>query len=297
METKIIDLHIHSKFSDGVLSPAEIINLAKQNKVEAIAIADHDSVFAYTDELFALAEANGITLIPAVEISTRWQGIGLHVLGYGFDTHNTTLLDCLYTLRNARHAYLFDVAKVLNTFGYHVNVSELDKVESVTKANIAQDIIQNEKNRDTLLKHFGKIPLRGNFIETLMNEGCPAYVEKKSISPKQASDLIKRAGGKVVLAHPVAYMYEDGLTEADIQQIIDEIKPTGIEANYIYIDRHGNRIDECEKWNALAQKNNLLSTIGSDFHLTDNVHATIGLINTNLRLTLEQANAIINALK
>lgn len=292
----LIDLHIHSNFSDGVLSPVEIIEQAKQNGVSTIAIADHDGVIAYNEGLFALAKANNIRLIPAVEMSTRWRGIGIHVLGYNFDLHNSKLLECLNSLRNARHTYLFDVAKALNNLGYYVNVDELDKVESVTKAHISQDIIQNDKNRELLLKTFGEIPSRGEFIETLMNEGCPAFVEKKSVTPKQASDLIKQAGGKVVLAHPVAYTYEDGLTETDIQQIIDEISPCGIEGNYIYIDRHGDIINECEKWNTLAKQNKIISTIGSDFHLADDKHPVIGLSNTDLRLNNEQVENIINTL-
>lgn len=292
----LIDLHIHSTFSDGTLSPTEIIELAKQNGVSSIAIADHDGVGAYSEEVFNTAKANNIKLIPAVEISTRWRGIGIHILGYNFDLSNADLRQCLEVLRNARHIYLFDVAKALNKLGYYVNVKKLDEVESVTKAHISQDIIQNNKNREILLKTFGKIPSRGEFIETIMNEGCPAFVEKKTITPKQASDLIKQAGGKVVLAHPVAYTYEDGLTETDIQQIINEISPTGIEGNYIYINRHGNVINECEKWNELAQKNKLISTIGSDFHLSDNIHPTIGLTNTNLTLTNEQAKNIIDTL-
>lgn len=293
----LIDLHIHSNLSDGALSPAEIVVRAKQSGVKTLAIADHDGTLAYTDELFSLAKQNDIRLLTAVEISTRWHGIGIHILGYNFDPHNPQLVECLYNLRNARHIYLMDVAKVLNGLGYYVDVEKLDKIESVTKAHISLDIIQNEKNRDTLMKDFGRIPTRGDFIETIMNEGCPAFVEKKSVTPKQASEIIKQAGGKVVIAHPVAYTYEDGLTEQDIEQLIDEIDPVGIEGNYIYVDRTERVIDECDKWNRLAQKHNLISTIGSDFHTADNIRPTIGLTNTNTRLTDEQINLIINTLK
>ena len=71
-----------------------------------------------------------------------------------------------------------------------------------------------------------------------MNEGCPAFVEKTSITPIEAANLIRSAGGKVVLAHPVAYSYEDNLSDKEIISLINEIKPDGIEADYIYIDRY-----------------------------------------------------------
>ena len=129
-----------------------------------------------------------------------------------------------------------------------------------------------------------------------MNEGCPAYVKKVSITPKEAANLIRSAGGKVVLAHPVAYRYEDGLTEKDIQEIIDEIKPDGIESNYIYVDRSNNKINEISIWNKFAKLNKLITTIGSDFHIKDDIHPHIGLINENLNITDDEIQKIIESL-
>ena len=147
-----------------------------------------------------------------------------------------------------------------------------------------------------LLKTFGHIPSKGEFIETLMNEECPCYVEKETISPKEASMLIREAGGKVVLAHPVCYKYEDGLTDEDTLELVNEMKPDGIEANYIYIERTGNKINECVHWNNFANTHNLIITIGSDFHKYDNVHSDIGLINEEIKLSDKEIDTIINNL-
>lgn len=294
---KIIDLHIHTTVSDGILTPKEVIDTAVKNNVSVLSIADHDTIDAYTDELFAYAKEKNIELIPAVEISTKYNKRGMHVLGYNYDLNNQEFRGRLDKLKNARHNYLYDVATKLESLGYVVNVAELDKIEAVTKAHIALDVIGNAQNEKILLDNFGHIPSKGEFIETIMNEGCPAYAKKESISPKEAADLIRAAGGKVVLAHPVAYKYEDGVTEEDIENVVREMGIDAIEANYVYVDRYDKKINECALWNEFAKKHNLLATIGSDFHSEDGLRPVIGLVDEDVSLTEEEINKILDYLK
>lgn len=293
---KIIDLHIHTNISDGTLSPKQVIDEAKKNDVSIIAIADHDTIEAYNDELFEYAKSKNITLIKAVEISTKTNKTGIHVLGYNFDLENEELNKKLFELRNARHDYLYKVANILKSIGYTLNLSILDAIDSVTKAHIASDVIDNIQNQAKLLHDFGHIPTKGEFIETIMNEGCIAYVKKVSITPKEAANLIRNANGKVILAHPVAYTYEDNLTETDIYDLIMEMKADGIESNYIYIDRLSNKKNDIDKWTTFANKHNLISTIGSDFHTNDGIHPTIGLIGEDLHLSNSDIDKIIDSL-
>lgn len=282
---KRIDLHIHTNISDGYLTPKEVIDEAYKNRVSVIAIADHDTIEAYNDELFDYAKNKNIKLINAVEISTKSNKAGIHVLGYNFDLKDKNFREKLYKIRNARHIYLHDVGKKLEELGYFLNVEELDKIDAVTKAHIALDIINNEKNKETLLREFGHIPNKGEFIETIMNENCSAYVRKETVTPKEAAQIIREAGGKVVLAHPVAYIYEDNFTDEDILDIIKDMNPDGIEANYLYINKENKLINECEKWNKFAKENNLFVTIGSDFHNKDEIRPEIGFINTDIILS------------
>lgn len=293
---KIIDLHIHTNISDGTLSPKQVIDEAKKNDVSIIAIADHDTIEAYNDELFEYAKSKNITLIKAVEISTKTNKTGIHVLGYNFDLENEELNKKLFELRNARHDYLYKVANILKSIGYTLNLSILDAIDSVTKAHIASDVIDNIQNQAKLLHDFGHIPTKGEFIETIMNEGCIAYVKKASITPKEAANLIRNANGKVILAHPVAYTYEDNLTEKDIYDLIMEMKADGIESNYIYIDRLNNKKNDIDKWTTFANNHNLISTIGSDFHTNDGIHPTIGLIGEDLHLSNSDIDKIIDSL-
>ena len=293
---KRIDLHIHTTKSDGKLTPKEVIDEAYKNGVSVIAIADHDTTEAYTKELFSYAQSKKVKLISAVEISTKINKAGIHVLGYDFDLNNIEMQEKLYKIRNARHEYLHNVTKKLNQLGYYLNVEEVDKIDAVTKAHIALDIINNKKNKEKLLHNFKHIPNKGEFIETIMNENCPAYVKKQTVTPKEAAEIIRIAKGKVVLAHPVAYVHEDNLTDNDILNIIREMKPDGIEAFYLYVDRNNNKIDEMKKWNKFAKENNLFVTVGSDFHNFDNIRPEIGFKNTNFVLEDEVINEILENL-
>ena len=295
---KNIDLHIHTNMSDGVFSPKEIIDIAKENNVKYLSITDHDSVFAYNDELFEYAKSNGINLITGVEVSTKIDKCGIHVLGYGLDITNKDLNDMLFKIQNARHIYLKDVSEKLISLGYKVDYEELDKIDIVTKAHISLDIVQNPENEDILLKDFGKIPSKGEFIEGIMNEGCKGYVTKYVPSLKEIREVIKVAGGKVVLAHPVSYVYIDDLNKEDIQNIVDELEPDGIESNYIIVLQDGTIVDDSNEWNEYAKTNNLFVTVGSDFHRYDELHPNIGKICEDLNLSeFEKDEIIKNLLK
>ena len=273
------DLHIHTNCSDGKFSPKQIIDMAKQNGVDLISITDHDSVDAYSNELFDYAKKLKIKLVKGVEISTKFNNIGIHVLGYDFDLKNKRLLDVLNNSKNARVNYLYEVADKLRELGYVIDLNKLLLNKVVTKAHIAQSIIEEKKNEGVLIKSFKKIPTKGDFIETIMNEGCPAYVKKFCVSPIEAGEIIKAAGGKVVLAHPVSYIHEDNVTVEFVEDLIKKMAADGIEADYLYINRNGELINEVELWNCIAKRNNLFVTTGSDFHDFDGVHPEIGFRN------------------
>lgn len=292
-----IDLHIHTNCSDGTLTPKEIIKEAAKNKVNVISITDHDTIEAYTDELFNYAHEKEIELITGVEISTKLNNVGYHVLGYHFDIYNQELRNKLAMLKNSRHDYLYHVCLKLKELGYIVNFDELNNIEIITKAHIANNVINNKENEKLLFTTFQHCPNTGEFIETIMNEGCPAYVKKETITPIEASHLIKNAGGKVVLAHPVCYKYENNVNEKQIQQILHDMNADGIEAIYIYIDCKQNKINEINKWKKFAEENQLFITIGSDFHFFDQIHPKIGLTSDSTVFNAKENEKIIYNIK
>lgn len=288
----IIDLHIHSNFSDGELTPYAIIDEAVKNNVKVISITDHDSVEAYTKEVMQYAKQKGLLLISGVEMSTRLE-TGFHVLGYNIDIKNTKLLQTLSMLRNARLDYLNNVAVKLRDLGYILDTDSLASLPTVTKAHISRQIVGNEANKNLLMKVFGHIPSMGEFIEAIMNDGCPAFVRKFSITPIEASKIIHEAGGLVVLAHPIAYAYEDGVGVEQIALIIKEMNADGIEGNYIYVDAKGNVYNEVDFWNRFATQNDVFSSVGSDFHNINPKYCAIGFVNTDFELSATQTQKIL----
>ena len=277
-----MDLHIHTNKSDGLHTPYEIIDLAKESNIKIISITDHDTLDAYTDDLFKYAKENNVTLIPGVEISTRIGNDKFHVLAYNIDIKNEKLINELNNIKNARHIYLKEVSKKLIEYGYKVNVDKLDSIKAVTKAHIANDVIGDVQNKKKLLKEFNHIPSAGEFIETIMNNGCPCYVPKRTLTTKEASDLIKGANGKVVLAHPVAYEYENNMTKEEILKVALDMGADGLEAIYLYVDKNNNLVNEIDEWSKIASDNDLFVTIGSDFHKKDGKKPLIGLTNYDI---------------
>ena len=184
---KRIDLHIHTTVSDGALTPKEVIDEAYKNGVSVIAIADHDTVDAYNDELFEYAKSKNIKIINAVEISTKAKKAGVHVLGYNLDLNDEEFKERLSKIRNARHNYLHDVAKKLEELGYYINVEELDKIDAVTKAHIALDATNNPKNKEKLLAEFGHIPSKGE--QPCLILSGPGVLEGKEISVAKVVDI------------------------------------------------------------------------------------------------------------
>lgn len=291
-----IDLHIHSTRSDGTLSPKEILRKAKNYGVGILSICDHDSVGAYTKEFFNEANSLGIKIICGVEMSTRYFDSGFHILGYNMNIENKEFLGTLKLLQNARINYVYDVEKALNKIGYILHPDEIIHSPSVGKPHVTRNVLSNPQNYTKLIEDFGHIPSVGEFIETLLNEGCPAYVEKFSISPMNAAEIIRKAGGKVVLAHPVAYIYQDGVTREQISELVSLIQPDGIEAYYLFTDTKKGIINETDYWVEFAKQRNLLCTIGSDYHTSSERMVEIGFYNTDYKIPETDLSKILETL-
>lgn len=288
-----IDLHIHSTMSDGHATPFELVDIAAEVGVEVMSITDHDTIAAYTEDLISYAKQKGILLISGVEMSTRNELGGFHVLGYNFDLNNNKLKAELKKLKDNRHEYLAEVCPKLAELGFVMDLEKLDKIETATKANVAEDVLGNPANKEALVKWFGKIPTLGEFVSAILLKGGPAYIKKSSTTPKQAADIIRQAGGKVVLAHPIAYVYDKGKTDAEIESVIDEINPDGLETHYIHNDNQGVKRNETEKWGNLAKRKGLFETIGSDFHRADGSRVLLGFVGEDMEISDAEIEKLI----
>ena len=288
-----IDLHNHTTKSDGHVDPFALIDMAAKNGVEVLSITDHDTVAAYSNELIEYAKQKGILLIKGVELSTQHKFGGFHVLGYNIDINNVELLEELQKLRDNRRDYLIEVVQKLAELGFYADYEELSKIEAVTKGNIAESVISNPVNKEILIKTWGHIPTKSEFIQPIMNKGGPAYIRKESITPLRAVELIRKAGGKAVLAHPIAYVYDKGVRPEDVVELIDEIKPDGLETNYVHFDKQGTQRNESQKWGEIAKARGMFETIGSDFHRDNGYSPLVGFVNVEMEFSDEQIEALL----
>ena len=158
--TKRIDLHIHTTISDGVLTPKEVIDEAVKNGVAVISIADHDTIDAYTDEIFEYAKSKNIKLIPAVEISTKTKKSGIHVLGYNFDLEdiefkeNVFYEDILWTPKVLRKA---NVLVTVPGVKYHYRANPKSIVKSIQSEKKQRDFYYAKRE---LISFFEKEKIR-----------------------------------------------------------------------------------------------------------------------------------------
>lgn len=272
------DLHIHTYYSDGLNSPTEVVNLAVNNRLTAIALTDHDSV-AGIDEALEIANNHGLIVIPGIEISTVNEGQDIHILGYYIDYKNPKLLEKLHDLRSAKINRNLRIINRLNQLGIEITIDEVNSKAMAANVRIGRPHIAQVLVEKKYVKN-----IREAYIRFLGEQG-QAYIVTESISPEAGIDLVKEAGGASVLAHPGIYN-DDALLFRLIEYGLD-----GIEV--YHPDHNVQTINTLRK---IAKAHSLIITGGSDYHgLRDYTpfHAALGSYNVplaNLKLLEELTN-------
>ena len=188
-----IDLHIHSTYSDGVLRPAELVDLAKNQGLSAIAITDHDTADG-TDEAIQRGFEKEIEVVSGIEISS-WHGeTSMHILGYGFRHDDEQFISRLRLLQQGRETRNVRIIENLNKLGIRVELEELlqySEYGQTGRPHIARLLVDKgvTKTIDLAFKHY-------------LRRGAPAYAERFRFSAHDAIAMIREAGGIAVLAHP-----------------------------------------------------------------------------------------------
>ena len=254
---KKIDLHIHTTASDGKLTPEEIVVRAEEKEFQVIAITDHDSI-AGVEEAIRAGGKIGIKVIPAIEISTAWQGGRVHMLGYGIDVKNKVLAKELEKFRKERKRRAKKIAEKLTKLGFKIHFSDIIEGahDSIGRPHVADTVLTHPENRALLKEKMD----RGKFIEKYLIEGKPAFVPKKKINTLRSIKLIHQVGGQAVWAHPAYYTK----SRQKINQILKEFKRAGLDGLEVFYRDHTK--EDVKLLHALAQKFNLCQTAGSDFH-------------------------------
>ena len=246
-----VDLHIHSTASDGRLSPAEVIHKSVERGLTIIAIADHDTVDGIAPALAAVEAFPQLKVIPCVEISADVPLGEVHVLGHFIDYTDPELRATLEKLRNSRRERAQGMIAKLRNLGIHIEwqrVQEIAGSGSIGRPHIAQAML--EKGYITSLKEA---------FTKYISRGGTAYVEREKMTPVEAVELILKANGLPVLAHP--------LTVNDPETMVVELKAAGLVGLEAYYNSYTT--DEINRLVNLADKYDLIASGGSDFHGLD----------------------------
>lgn len=251
-----VDLHVHTTASDGHLSPVEVVSLAAERGLSVIAIADHDTVGGITTALEAAEAFPGLRVIPAIELSTDVPRGEVHVLGYFIDYTDPEFRETLEGLRNSRVKRAQGMVAKLGKLGMQLDwerVRELAGTGSIGRPHIAQAML--EKGYITSFKEA--------FNLYIGREG-PAYVIREKMTPAAAVELVLKANGLSVLAHPY--------TAGEPEELVRELKAAGLAGIEAYYGEYNSA--EIDRLVGLADKYGLIATGGSDFHGLENASGT-----------------------
>lgn len=251
----MVDLHIHSSFSDGKNTPTEIIELSRELGIKTISITDHYSLDAYND---LKSFPDDIRIIPGIEL-----GEGdidpYHILGYNINIEHPSLISALTKINKSKMLMIIAFLKILKKRGIHLYI----------------DGLKNERKLDVgaILLKLVDIGCVGNKKEALnlFEEDLHILSDKYCFSTTQKINLIKEAGGVAVFAHPFKTINENIL----LQQKVSEFKKSGLDGLEVYHPSHDK--SQVSTLFQLSKQFNLLVTGGSDFHELTIEHQRLGL--------------------
>ncbi|MCQ2539814.1 MAG: PHP domain-containing protein [Acetatifactor sp.] len=257
-----IDLHVHSKCSDGTYTPSELVDYACKKGLAAFALTDHDTIdgleeaIAYAAKLRATLPAEEAALvpevIPGIELSTEYQGADIHMVGLYIDYRNPQFLEHLQEFIDSRTVRNRKMCQLLQEHGINITYEALTEAfpdAVITRAHYARYMMEH-----------GYIKSIKEAFDRYVGDDCPCYIPREKITPAQGVELILMAGGIPVLAHPILYK----MSKYRLDALVAELKEAGlmgIEA--IYSTYHAHEEREIRE---LAAKYDLLISGGSDFH-------------------------------
>ena len=246
-----IDLHVHSTFSDGSMSPAELIQYAHRLGLSALALTDHDTIEGVGEAMQA-GHLLGIEIVPGLELSVKCGECAIHLLGYLFRPTDKALLDALHHLQVARQERNETILANLRGLGVGIEMQELEKMSGhgqCGRPHIAQILMHNKVVRDmeeAFCKYLGR--------------GASAYAPRAVLQADEAIAFIQNAGGLAVLAHP------QNLVKAgsDVTAVLSKLRNIGLDGVEVYYPTHSRQFKK--KLLGIAKRFNLLITGGSDYH-------------------------------
>jgi predicted metal-dependent phosphoesterase TrpH len=246
------DLHTHSTRSDGTLRPADVVALAADRELAGIALTDHDTT-AGLEEARSAARDRGLVVLTGIEFSAEHDGQPVHVLGYAFDPEEPRFLAKREWVRDGRVERAERMVEKLRGLGADVRferVLELAGGASVGRPHVARAMVEA-----------GVVPdISSAFSTEWIGTGGRAYVQKNAVTPVEAVELIRGAGGAVVLAHPSIHAGAKAVPEP----VIRAMAAAGMAG--LEVDHPDQSEEDRAHWRELAAELGLETTGSSDCH-------------------------------
>ena len=239
-----VDLHAHTVFSDGTLTPEALLEHARSRSVAFLGITDHDNVDAVP---FALAAAGDVTVVPGIEISSALDGLDLHMLGYFLDHTDETLTARLVSFRDERRSRARAILEKLEALGLPVDADEVF-------ASAGPGVVGRPHVAHALVKA-GHVPNMEMAFQRYLGPRGAAFIPRPAFHSEAAIATIHAAGGAAVLAHPGASLSE---------HVIERLRDAGLDGVEVWHPQHGP--NAVRRWHESARKLGLIESGGSDFH-------------------------------
>ncbi|MDD2229484.1 MAG: PHP domain-containing protein [Candidatus Cloacimonetes bacterium] len=254
---KRINLHLHTNVSDGALTPARLIKRSQEIGLDLISITDHDTSDAYKQ---LPEDVSPLRILPGMEVSSTHQGNDVHILAYGYDFNNPSLIEMTEMYLIGRRERAIKMIALLGGLGIDINLQDVIAVagsrELIVRPHIAQVLVSK-----------GFCQTKNEAFDKYIGNFKPAFVAKPEVSVADAVNIIHGAGGFAVIAHP------GKLAKASF---IDDFIPLGIDGLEVWHPDHYQW--EIENFISICQKNGLYMTGGSDFHGEQDRHNLFDVI-------------------
>ena len=255
------DLHLHTTFSDGRLTPTQLVELCADRGIRYAAVTDHDSTEGIGEALRAARRFRDLEIIVGVELSTDVQDSEIHLLGYFVDHEDDELQGTLSAFRDGREGRARKMVERLDDMGLPVSwerVEELSGGGAIGRPHIAQAMVEA-----------GYIRYPKDAFDKYLGRNGPAYVERARLTPAEAVRMVVSNGAVPVMAHPtfsVPRMDDEGV--AELRRILVELRGEGLAGMEVYYGVYEPDVVALLK--SMADELGLIACGGSDYHASGN---------------------------
>ena len=244
-----IDLHTHSTFSDGTFTPLQLVKYAEEKGLKAFAITDHDTTEGIKE---AKSIETNVEVISGVEISTRYDKKEIHIVGLYVNENDADLNKQLIYYREKRVTRNFEILEKLNSLGVDITIDDVKESctgDVISRAHIAKALVSK-----------GFVGSYTEAFDRYLGDNKCAYVPRETLNYEESMELITKAGGVPVLAHPLLYKMSD----TNLENMMVKLRQKGLKAVEVYYSTHSN--SDTQHVMAMANRVGLIYSGGSDFH-------------------------------